>query len=94
MQTSEQLLRYMKWHASAVRELHNRSMTASAVTYAACCISRREPKSSLTRTNVQLQILEGGDPAEVERVAQLLEYVDAELLGNCNFEFLQVTGLP
>ncbi len=41
-----------------------------------------------------LQILEGGDPAEVERVAQLLDYVDAELLGNCNFEFLQVTGPP
>jgi hypothetical protein len=43
---------------------------------------------------VWLQILEGGDPAEVERVGQLLEYVDAELLGNCNFEFLQVVGLP
>ena len=41
-----------------------------------------------------MQILEGGDLAEVERVAQLLDYVDAELLGNCNFEFLQVTGLP
>lgn len=36
------------------------------------------------------QILEGGDPAEVDRVAQLLDYVDAELLGNSNFEFLQV----
>ena len=41
-----------------------------------------------------LQILEGGDPVEVERLAQLLDYVDAELLGNCNFEFLQVTGPP
>lgn len=26
----------------------------------------------------------------MERLAQLLDYMDAELLGNCNFEFLQV----
>lgn len=41
-----------------------------------------------------LQILEGGDSAEVKRLAQLLDFVDAELLGSCNFEFMQVLLLP
>lgn len=39
------------------------------------------------------QILGGGDPAEVAQLAQLLDFVDSELLGSCNFEFLQVPVL-
>ena len=35
-------------------------------------------------------MLEGDDPGDVHRLAQLLDFIDAELLGGCNFEFLQV----
>ncbi len=66
-----------------------------------CCIDWRQHAHAtdtslswnLNTCNMVSQILEGGDPAEVAQLAQLLDFVDAELLGSCNFEFLQVPVL-